>query len=192
MNLIPRVKNILLQPGLEWDLIEREQTTVGDLYSSYILPLAAIGPVASVIGLSLIGINLPASGMYRVPLGSAIGHAALSYVLGLAGVYVLALVIDALASSFQGSKNHIQAMKVAAYSSTAAWLASIFIVIPVLGFLQIVGLYSLYLLYLGLPPLMKAPREKALLYTVVVVIAALVVFAVIGALGSLFISNPAP
>ncbi len=192
MNLIPRVKNILLQPGLEWDVIEREQTTVGALYSSYILPLAAIGPVASVIGLSLIGINLPATGMYRVPLGSAIGHAAVSYVLGLAGVYVLALVIDALASTFQGSKNHIQAMKVAAYSSTAAWLASIFIVIPVLGFFQIVGLYSLYLLYLGLPPLMKAPREKALLYTVVVIIAALVVFAVIGALGSLFISNPAP
>ncbi len=192
MALTPRVKNILLQPGLEWQVIESEQTTVGELYSSYIMLLAAIGPLASVVGLSLIGINLPSSGTYRVPLGSAIGHAAMSYVLGLAGVYVLALVIDALAPAFQGAKSHIQAMKVAAYSSTAAWLAAIFIAIPVLGFLQIAGLYSLYLLYLGLPPLMKAPRDKALLYAVVVILAAMVVLTIIGAVAGLIISFPAP
>ncbi len=192
MNLTDRVKSLLLQPAEEWAVIEKEQTTAGDLYSSYILPLAAIGPVASIIGLSLIGINLPYAGMYRVPLGSAIGQAVVSYVLGLAGVYVLALIIDALAPTFQGSKNNIQALKVAAYSSTAAWLAAIFLLIPILGFLQIIGLYSLYLLYLGLPPLMKAPRDKALAYTVVVIIAGIVIFAIIGALGSLFISYPVP
>lgn len=192
MNLTDRVKSLLLQPAQEWAVIEKEQTTVGDLYSSYILALAAIGPVASIIGLSLIGINVPFAGTYRVPLGSAIGQAVVSYVLGLAGVYVLALIIDALAPTFQGTKSNIQAFKVAAYSSTAAWLAAIFILIPILGFLQILGLYSLYLLYLGLPPLMKAPREKALVYTVVVVIAGIVIFAIIGAVGSLFISYPVP
>lgn len=192
MNLTDRVKSLLLQPAQEWTVIEKEQTTVGDLYSSYILALAAIGPVASIIGLSLIGINVPFAGTYRVPLGSAIGQAVVSYVLGLAGVYVLALIIDALAPTFQGTKSNIQAFKVAAYSSTAAWLAAIFILIPILGFLQILGLYSLYLLYLGLPPLMKAPREKALVYTVVVVIAGIVIFAIIGAVGSLFISYPVP
>jgi hypothetical protein len=190
MNLTERVKSILLQPAQEWAAIEGEATTVSDLYKSYIMPLAAIGPVASIVGLSIIGVTLPGVGTYRAPLMAAVGQAIVSYVMGLAGVYVLALVIDALAPSFKGTKNDLQALKVAAYSSTAAWLAAIFILIPPLGFLQILGLYSLYLLYLGLPMLMKTPQEKALIYTVVVIIAAVVIFAVIGVVGSLFISRP--
>ncbi len=187
MNLSVRVKNILLQPAQEWSVIEGESASLADLYRAYIVPLAAIGPVASIVGLSMVGI-----GGYRIPLISSIGHAVVSYVLALGGVYVLALIIDALAPTFQGTKNPMQAVKVAAYSSTAAWLAGIFILIPALGFLQILGLYSLYLLYLGLPKLMKAPEDKALVYTVVVVIAAIVIFVVIGVVGSFFIAYPAP
>ena len=192
MNLTDRVKNIILQPAEEWAVIEKEPSSVAELYRSYIVPLAAIGPVASIIGLSLIGINIPGVGTYRIPLMSAIGQAVVNYVLALAGVYVLALIIDGLAPTFQGTKNNIQALKVAAYSSTAAWLAAIFILIPALGFLQILGIYSLYLLYLGLPVLMKAPQDKAFVYALVVIVAAIVIFAVIGAVGSLFVTYPTP
>jgi hypothetical protein len=142
MRLTERVKNILFHPSQEWAVIEQESTSVSELYRSYVVPLTAIGPVALIIGLS------------------AIGHAVVNYVLALAGVYVLALIIDALAPTFQGTKSNIQALKVAVYSSTPAWLAGVFILIPALGFLQILGLYSLYLLYLGLPVLMKAPRTR--------------------------------
>jgi hypothetical protein len=187
MNLTERVRSILLQPAQEWPVIEREPSTTSELYTSYIVPLAAIGPVASIIGFSIIGI-----GGYRVPLLSSIGQAVITYVLALAGVYVLALVIDALAPSFLGTKSQIQALKLAAYSSTAAWLSGIFNLIPVLSFLQILGLYGIYLLYLGLPVLMKVPQDKALVYTVVVIVAAIVIFAVIGAVGSLFVSYPSP
>lgn len=86
----------------------------------------------------------------------------------------------------------MQALKVAAYSSTAAWLAGIFILIPALGFLQILGLYSLYLLYLGLPRLMKTPEDKALVYTAIVIVAAFVIIAIIGVIGRFFISYPTP
>lgn len=187
MNLTERVKNILVQPAQEWKVLEKEPSSASELYTAYIMPLAAIGPVASIVGLSIVGI-----GGYRVSLLSSVGQAVVNYVLALAGVYVLALVIDALAPSFQGTKSQIQALKVAAYSSTAAWLAGIFSVIPALMFLQILGIYSLYLLYLGLPVLMKVPQDKALVYTVVVVVAAIVIFAIIGAISSAFISYPAP
>ena len=53
--------------------------------------------------------------------------------------------------------------------------------VPALSFLQILGLYSLYLLYLGLPLLMKAPEERALVYTVVVIVVGMVIMAVISA-----------
>jgi hypothetical protein len=48
----------------------------------------------------------------------------------------------------------------------------------------------LYLLYLGLPVLMKAPEEKALAYTVLVILAALVLFLVVGLVAGSFLSGP--
>lgn len=99
----------------------------------------------------------------------------LAIIIGLASVYLFALIVDALAPTFGGQKNSGQAFKVVAYAPTAAWLASIFNIIPALSVLSILGLYSLYLLYVGLPKLMKCPADKALVYTIVVVLCAFVV-----------------
>jgi len=190
-GLVARVKGIIMQPKSEWRVIDGESTTVSQLYTGYIIPLSAIPPIASVIGLSVFGISLPLLGTYRVPLGSALTSAITQYVLGLVGIYVLALIIDALAPTFAGQKDQMQALKVAAYSSTASWLAGIFALIPGLRILGLLGLYGLYLLYAGLPILMKAPAEKAMGYTVVVIICAIVIFVVIGAIAGRFVSYPA-
>jgi len=192
MDLVERAKRILLQPGQEWQVINTETTTTADLYKSYIAPLAAIGPVASIIGMSVVGVSVPFFGTYRVPFGTAISHAVVTYVMTLVGVYVLALIINALAPTFAAEKNDMQALKVATYASTAAWLAGVFTLIPMLSILGVLGLYSLYLLYLGLPILMKAPQEKALAYTAVVVVAAIVVFAVISVVAGAFVTYPTP
>jgi hypothetical protein len=188
--LIARVKGIIMSPKSEWQMIDGESATVGGLYRGYIMLLSAIPPLATFIGMSVFGMSIPFIGTYRVPMGSALTSAIVQYVLGLAGVYALALIIDALAPTFEGQKNQVQALKVAAYSSTASWLAGIFALIPGLRLLSILGLYSLYLLYLGLPVLMKSPREKAMGYTVVAIICAIVIFWVIGAIGGMFLSLP--
>src|SRR5881396_1468429 len=117
MSLRDRVKNILMQPRREWRVIAREPSSVAELYLSYVAPLAAIGPLASVVGLSVIGYGSPVTARYRVALGSLIG------------VYVLAFVIDRLTPIFSGWEDKAQAFKLAAYSSTAAWLAGVFRVI---------------------------------------------------------------
>ena len=189
MALAERVKRILLTPKEEWQVIESEPATIGSLYTGYILPLAAIGPIAQTIGYSVFGVTLPMMGTYRTPIGSAITGAVVTYALTLVGVYVLALVIDALAPTFNGTRNQIQALKVAAYSSTASWVVGIFGLIPVLSWLGILGLYSLYLLYLGLPVLMKVPAEKAMGYTAVVIIAAIVLFLVVGLVAGTFMTG---
>jgi hypothetical protein len=190
MDLVQRVKQILLSPRTEWQVIEAEPTTTAELYKTYIIPLAAIGPISQVIGYSVFGITVPFLGTYRVPIGSAISGALVAYVLTLAGTYVLALIIDGLAPTFNGQRSQIQALKVAAYSSTASWLAGIFALIPGLRLLAILGLYSLYLLYLGLPIVMKSPRDKALGYTVVVIVAAIVLFMIIGVIAGRFLAVP--
>ncbi len=180
-GLVDRVKNILLSPKAEWPRIDAEPSTIGDVYKSHVLPLAAIGPVASFIGGQIFGHG--AFGItYKPSLMAGLGTMVVSYVFALVGIFICALVIDALAPNFGAVKNRVSAFKVAAYGATAAWVAGIFGIFPAIGMLSILGIYSLYLIYTGLPVLMKAPGDKALGYTAVVVVAMIVIGVVIGLL----------
>ena len=192
MNLSERVKGILLKPKQEWQTISGETTTIPELYRNYIVILAAIGPVASIIGMSIVGISVPLMGSFRVSILTSISSAVVHYILTLVGVYVLAVIIDALAPAFSGEKSMIQAFKVATYSSTPGWVVAVVALIPSLSPLGILGLYGLYLLYLGLPVLMRSPKEKSVGYTIVVIIAAIVIFVLIGFISRAFISYPMP
>ena len=191
MSLMERAKNILLQPKTEWPVIETEQATTGSLYTGYIIPLAAIGPVASIIGWSVFGLQVPLVGAIRYPIGIGIRNAIVVWVLSLISVFVLGLIIDALAPTFGGQKNPIQALKTAAYSYTAAWVGGIFNIIPSIALLGLLAaLYSCYLMFLGLPVLMKAPEDKAPGYAAVVIIVAIVLYFIIGAIVAQFAWRP--
>jgi hypothetical protein len=180
-RLIDRVKSLLLQPSATWDVIDAEPATVADLYKSYVIPLALIPAVCALIGSVAFGFG--ALGFsYKPPLQWALAAQVVGFVASLVGVYVLALIIDALAPTFGGTRNQIQAFKVAAYSYTAAWVAGVFQILPALSILGLLGLYSVVLMHKGLPKLMKAPQEKATSYTVVVIIAAIVISIVVGAI----------
>lgn len=172
-SLFERAKDIIMSPKTEWGVIDSEPSTIGGIYTSYVIILAAIGPLAMLIGHQAIGIY-----GFKPPMEYSIAWALITYVLSLVAVYVNSLIIDALAPSFGGTKNSLNAFKVAAYSATAAWLAGIFGIIPMLGILAILGLYSLYLLYLGLPRLMRVAEDKAIGYTVVVIIVQIVIYAI--------------
>lgn len=183
MTLIERAKAIILTPKSEWEKIDGEPAEIRDLFVYYVLPLAAIGPVANLLGGQIFGRGLSNLGIvYRPSIMNALSAAIVTYVLAIVAVGVLAFIINALAKQFQGTPDQTQAVKVAVYASTAGWLAGIFNLVPALSILGILGLYSLYLLYLGLPKLMKAPEDKALVYVIVVVIAAAVVWLIAGAL----------
>jgi hypothetical protein len=186
MSLVSRVQGILLAPRKEWSVIDNESATPASLYSGYVVPLAAIPAIAGFIGSSIFGYNLLGSTI-RISVAAGIEGALVRYIMSLIGVYVLALIIDALAPNFGGTKNPIQALKVSAYSHTASWVAGIFAIIPGLGVLGILGLYSLYLLFVGLPVLMKAPEDKSLGYTAVVILCAIVLFAIVAAITSRFV-----
>jgi hypothetical protein len=187
MNIAERIKGILLRPREEWRIVAGEAATIAELYRNYILILAAVGPIAAFVGMSLVGISLPMGGAHRTSITSGILSALLHYGLSLAGVYILAWLIDALAPAFVGEKDLNRAFKLAAYSYTPSWLAGVFALIPALGFLGILGLYGLYLLYVGLPVLMRCPNEKAAGYTAAILVAAIVISAAMGALAWLLI-----
>jgi len=178
MNLVERVKAILLTPKTEWPVIDGESGDANYLFTNYVAMLAAVPAVAVFIGRTIDGLGI----------GRALILAIFLYVIYCVAWYIEALVIDALAPTFGGRKDMPSALKVAAYSATAGWLAGIFQIIPRLSFLTILGLYSLYLLWLGLPVLMKSPADRATGYTAaVVVIMFVIMFVVMLILGMVFV-----
>jgi hypothetical protein len=181
-NIVARAKSILLTPRSEWPVIAAEPETVGGLYSGYIIILGAIPAIVRFLSNSLIGVSAPFIGSYRVGHTAGLTTAIVSYVLSLAGIYVLALIVDALAPTFGGEKNQIQALKVVAYSYTASWIASIIGIIPGLGLIAALAgaIYGIYLLNMGLPFAMKCPPDKTVGYTAVTILVAIVVGFVLG------------
>jgi Yip1 domain len=176
-NIVARAKSILLTPRSEWPAIAAEPETVAGLYSGYIIILAAIPAIVRFLSYSLIGVSVPFLGSYRVSIAAGLTTAIISYVLSLVGIYVLALIVDALAPTFGGEKNQIQALKVVAYSYTASWIASLIGIIPALGLIAALAgaIYGIYLLNMGLPFTMKCPQDKTVAYTAVTILVAIVV-----------------
>jgi len=186
MSLIERVQSILLKPKQTWPVIAAESADVASIYTRYVMILAAIPAVAAFIGLTFVGVG--AFGVsYRVPIVDGLVMMIVRYVLSLVMVFVLALLVDALAPTFGGTKNQIQALKVVAYGCTAGFVGGIFGLIPSIGILGLLALfYSIYLIYTGLPVLMRCPADKAGAYTAVVIVggivAGIVIYAVSGLL----------
>ncbi|MFQ6083024.1 MAG: Yip1 family protein [Candidatus Aminicenantia bacterium] len=189
MDLVGRVQGILLKPKEEWAKIKEEPTTIAALFTSYAVILAAIPAIAGFLGRSFVGFRAPFVGWIRWGIGRSFIYAIFSFVFSLIGVYIIGLIINFLAPSFSSKKDNIQAMKLAVYAMTPAWVAGILNIVPILGILvALASLYGLYLLYLGIvTPLLDTPKEKAVIYLVVIIIVSIVVLAILGViLGAIF------
>ena len=181
-KIVARAKGMLLTPRTEWPLVAAEADTVGGVYSGYILLLAAIPVLVSFLASTVIGVSVPLLGTYRVGIAAALTGAVVRYALSLVGVYVVALIVDALAPTFGAEKNSVQALKTVAYSYTAYWVISILGLIPGLALLAGLGggIYSIYLLNMGLPSTMKCPTDKTVGYTALTVVITIVIGIVLG------------
>jgi hypothetical protein len=173
-GLVDRVKNILLTPKTEWPVIDAESGDTKEVFT-YVAILALLPLVGSVLGGLLATAALPITGTFVI-VGAIVG-----YILTFIVVYVVAFIINALAPTFNSEPHMPSALKLTAYSFTASWVGGLFGFIPIIG--GLIGLagaiYSLVLLYLGLPVLMRTPQDKVIGYFIVSLICAIVVWAVI-------------
>ena len=174
---IDRIKKIILSPKTEWPVIETEPTTTAQLYRGYVIPLVAFSALMSFVRLSIVGI-----GFWRMPVLTGLAYALVSFAFGLLGLYVFVWLIDMLAPAFSGQRDHRQAVKTAAYAFTPAAIGAVFVLLGALGrpLHLAAAIWGIYLLYLGLPVLMRSPREKAAGYTAAVIVCAILLFVVFG------------
>jgi hypothetical protein len=135
--------------------------------------------------MSVLGISLPFAGTIRTPFVSGLVATLVGFAIGLLALYLFALLVNALAPTFGGQRDMRQAVKVAAYTMTPVWIGSVLGLLPLLASVLrlAAGIYAIYLLYLGLPILMRGPREKAVGYTISLIICGILVWVVLGLLG---------
>src|SRR5262249_9800256 len=155
--------NMILTPKTEWPVVEREPTTIGQLYFSYVAPLALCAAVLAFIHVSIIGIHLPFGGTFRQPFSMGLMSLVMTLVVAFIGLLVVGFVINILAPTFDGVRDMRQAVKTAAYAFTPAWLGAVFGLLPAFStLLQLAAdCYAIYVLYLGLPVMMRGKPEKA-------------------------------
>ena len=162
MHIPTRAFRLLTNPGAEWRSIAVQPASTAQLLT-YAAVLALIPPLAAFIGYSVIGVSPGMDGTrLRMPIEWGLSRAVLGYVLLLVGVWVNAMLIEALAPRFQGRADFNTALKLAAYAPTPLWLAGIFLLVPPIGFLSLLGLYSIYVLTVGLPIIARVPPDESL------------------------------
>lgn len=195
-KLLNRVKNMILSPRSEWQAVQAEQTTAKGIIFSYVAILAAVATVASILGLGIFGIHIMGKTV-RYAFGGLLVFGLVQYVLTIVGVVVAGAVINALAPSFDSKQDSVHALKVAAYSLTPWFVASILNIIPDLRVIvDLASLYGIYLIYLGLGPLMATPENKTIGYTVVsiivMVVVLILVYVIAGGIGALLLLSGLP
>lgn len=189
MSIVDRAKNIILKPTDEWNVIAGEPATVGGLFTGYAMILAAIPLVAGIIFTGALGINVASlggmgGGAMAMGFGAIVTMAVVGYVFSLLTLFVMSLIVNAVSPSFNGKSDMVQSTKLMTYASTPTWVAGLISWIPILGGLISFAAiaYVVYLIYLGLQPVLGVPREKVAGFTVVIVLIYIVLSVIISGL----------
>ena len=201
MSIVQRAKNIILNPSDEWNVIASEPTTIGGLYTGYATPLALLPLVSTILFTGILGISAAdmmglGNGM-PMDLMAISGMAAFSFILSLVTLFVMGTIVKLVSPSFNGTSDKVQAMKLMTYASTPSWVVALISWIPFLGALLSFAAiaYVVYLIYLGLHPVLGVPKEKVAGFTVVIILIYVVLVLIIssivaGLLYSMFFGNP--
>lgn len=202
MSIVERAKNIIFKPTDEWNVIAAEPATIGRLFTGYAMPLALILVASEILFVGLLGISAAdmmglGGGIMSIGMSAIAGMAVVGFVLSLVTLFVMGTIVKLVSPSFNGTSDKVQAMKLMTYASTPSWVVALVSWIPFLGALLYFAaiVYAVYLIYLGLHPVLGVPKEKIAGFTVVIVLIYLVLALVIsgivaGLLFSTSIGNP--
>lgn len=174
MHAIFRVPAILTDPFAEWTRIEKEPDDLAYLLLGYVALLALIPAVFGFIGACFVGAVVPGKGLVIASIFDGVFGAIVGYVLSFAIVAALAFFIDLLAPQFGGQRDFASALRLAVYSYTPVWLSGVFLLLPGLRFLMLIGFYGAYILMAGLSRLMKSAPQNSLGFAALITLCAFV------------------
>jgi hypothetical protein len=181
ISLINRVKNILLNPKQEWQLIHTERPDTKKIIFSYLLILSLIPCIAEFLGYGLKG--------YWI---TGLQQGLIQFLVSVTSALVIAWIVDLLAPSFFSEVNFSRSMQLVAYALTPGYVAGILLLIPSLSpFVMLMSLYSIYLMYTGMPLIKKTPHENVAGYVgitivIIILISLILAFVIAGLVAYIF------
>ena len=189
-TIVDRARDLLITPKKEWEIIDKETPNIGVILAGYVLPLLAIGALATFIGQGLIGQGRDLLGRTNTNVTAGLVGALLFVVFTVINIFIIAAATDALAQSFSSEKNWGKSFQMAAYSLTAMYLGSIFLIWPPLQIVSIIcSLYCVYQLYTGIPIMKKTAVDKQVAYLAVIIIITVVCIILVGIIESKIIQE---
>ena len=167
MNLIDRVKNLLITPKIEWLVIKTENASVREMLTTYVLPISLIPAAIALL-----------SGLIWQSIGLGLANALAAIAMAIIGFYIGTYITDALAPTFSSEKDLDRSAQLVGYSYTPNAVASILSIFPLLYFFAVIlGFgYMVYLMYLGVAPIKNTPDEKRVAYVVVILLVQLILY----------------
>lgn len=191
-KLIAEIRDLIRSPLKVFEQLKTTETTQSEITKTMLVYVAAIPAVAGFLGRVVIGYNVPFVGYAHVSFFSGLISAVLLFVLAIVGVYVISFIVNGIVASFGGQRNELNAFKLTTYSFIPLMVLGVFSLIPALVGLYILGLYGIYLFYIGAPILMEVPEEKSLTFTVIVSLISIVITILFYRIASLVIVSNMP
>ena len=190
MQTLRRIVNLVFRPSAEWDVIAGETTTVVALLRSYILPLALLAPIATVIGMRTFDRDWDPLHGYLVRSEHILATGVTTYFATVGSIFVLAVIFALVAPMFGGARDFPSALKVVAYGAVPTMLAGATLLLPMMALVGLLGFaHTLFLLWLGAQRVLNVPAgagaEFVAISLVLLVFVSVAAGAAAGALGLL-------
>ncbi len=183
--LINRVKGIIINPIKEWEIIRTENTDKNTIIKEFALPLIILISISTLIG------SFGSPKFLNPSISYSVVSAFITLTVSIASIYISSYIINEIAPNFGIAKNIENSFKLVIYSTTPAYLASIIANFHwTLGFLNILGVYSVYLFWLGASQILNIQEDKKVGFVLLSFLILLIVYLVLAILiGGIILST---
>jgi Yip1 domain len=179
---LSNAKEIVLHQNAEWTRVMSDETERQSLlrYGMMLITLAYI--ITLVLSL-LFTMNI---GLIGFSTTYVITMVVIQFALGIASLYFIPPILAAIAPSFGGKNDSLNALKLFVFSATPSWIGMAVSRLPIIGWLVALAgaVFAIYLFWQHVTDAMSIPADKKVGYVIVSVIVLAVIFFVIGAIGT--------
>ena len=176
--LLKHLPGLFFRPEHQWREIRRSTVSVSSIYFTLILFLGAIAPVCGYIGTTMVGWSVGDGPVIKLTTASATKIAVVFYLAILIAVYAIGRMIHWMGDTYGFTRSLARCIALAAFAATPLMLVGAFLVMSNLWVIYLLGLpaliYSVYLLYTGVPIMLDVSKEKGFLLSSAVLAVGLV------------------
>lgn len=168
--LYNRTKYFIISPVKAWEVVHRENRPINYVRGSFFLPLVILVSLSSFFG-SMFFINTTLKPMYSVL------KCIDTFLFLYFGAYMSAFIVKEITRALDLGHDFVVAYKLVAYSLTPILLTlTVSRLLESLLFLNLLGLYGLYIFWTGMKEMVNPPEHKQRPMMIATVVAMLIIF----------------